>query len=53
MQKQKVFYFAAKAEGSVSMVSMEELRQMAASYVGLYGESCLQDLLALATVRPY
>lgn len=43
MQKQKVFYFAAKAEGSDSMVSVEELRQMAASYVGLYGESCLND----------
>ena len=43
MQKQKVFYFAAKGEGSDSMVSVEELRQMAASYVGLYGESCLND----------
>lgn len=43
MQKQKVFYFAAKVEGSDSMVSVEELRQMAASYVSLYGESCLSD----------
>jgi len=43
MQKQKVFYFAAKAEGSDSMVSLEELRQMAASYVSLYGEACLSD----------
>ncbi len=43
MQKQKVFYFAAPAEGSDSMVSLEELRQMAANYVGLYGESCLND----------
>jgi hypothetical protein len=43
MQKQKVFYFVAKAEGSDSMVSVEELRQMAANYVGLYGESCLSD----------
>ena len=43
MQKQKVFYFAARVEGSDSMVSLEELRQMAANYVGLYGESCLND----------
>ena len=43
MQKQKVFYFAARVEGSDSMVSVEELRQMAASFVGLYGESCLND----------
>ena len=43
MQKQKVFYFATKVEGSDSMVSVEELRQMAASYVGLYGEGCLND----------
>lgn len=43
MQKQKVFYFAANVEGSDSMVSLEELRQMAAGYVDLYGESCLND----------
>ena len=43
MQKQKVFYFAAKVEGNDSMVSVEELRQMAANHVGLYGESCLND----------
>jgi hypothetical protein len=43
MQKQKVFYFAAKGEGSDSMVSVEELRQMAAGYVNLYGEACLSD----------
>jgi len=43
MQKQKAFYFAAPAVGSDSMVSPEELRQMAVNYVGLYGESCLND----------
>jgi len=43
MQKQKVFYFAAKLEGNDSMISLEELRQMAAGYVDLYGESCLND----------
>jgi len=43
MQKQKVFYFAAKLEGSDSMLGLEELRQMAANYVSLYGESCLND----------
>ena len=43
MQKQKVFYFAAKLEGSDSMLGLEELRQMAAGYVSLYGESCLSD----------
>ena len=43
MQKQKVFYFVAKLEGNDSMISLEELRQMATSYVSLYGESCLSD----------
>ena len=43
MQKQKVFYFAAKVEGSDDMLGLEELRQMAANYVSLYGESCLSD----------
>ena len=43
MQKQKVFYFAARLEGNDSMIGLEELRQMAANYVGLYGESCLND----------
>ena len=43
MQKQKVFYFAARVEGSDSMVSVDELRQMAANYVRLYGEGCLND----------
>jgi hypothetical protein len=43
MQKQKVFCFAAKLAGNGSMISLEELRQMAASYVSLYGESCLCD----------
>jgi|GEM_PF-6963523 len=52
MQKQKVFYFAAKIEGSDTIADLEDLRQMAVNYVNLYGESCLQDLLALAAVRP-
>jgi hypothetical protein len=43
MQKQKVFCFAARLEGNDSMISLEELRQMAAGYVSLYGESCLND----------
>jgi len=30
-------------EGSDSMLGLEELRQMAANYVSLYGESCLND----------
>ena len=43
MQKQKVFCFAAKVEGCGDMLGLEELRQMAANYVSLYGESCLSD----------
>ena len=43
MQRQKVFYFVAKLEGNDSMISLEELRQMAVNYVNLYGESCLND----------
>ena len=43
MQKQKVFFFAARAEGSGNMLGTEELRQMAANYVSMYGESCLND----------
>jgi hypothetical protein len=43
MQKQKVFCFAARLEGNDSMISLEELRQMASGYVSLYGESCLND----------
>jgi hypothetical protein len=38
-----VFCFVARLEGNDSMISLEELRQMAAGYVSLYGESCLND----------
>ncbi len=43
MQKQKVFFFAAKAEGGDRMTGQDELHRMAADYVSLYGESCLND----------
>jgi hypothetical protein len=43
MQKQKVFFFAAKVEGSDSIADLEDLRRMAVNYVNLYGESCLND----------
>lgn len=43
MIKQKVFFFAAKAEGSDCMAGLEDLRRMAVNYVDLYGESCLND----------
>ena len=51
MQKQKVFYFAAKVEGCGDMLGLEELRQMAANYVSLYGESCLSDSETPSFVR--
>jgi hypothetical protein len=43
MQKQKVFFFAAGGEGRDRMIGADELRRMAADYVNLYGESCLND----------
>jgi len=43
MQKQKVFYFAARVEASDNMQGLAELRRMAENYVNLYGESCLND----------
>jgi hypothetical protein len=43
MQKQKVFFFAAKVEGSDTIADLEDLKKMAANYVRLYGESCLND----------
>jgi len=43
MLKQKVFFFAAKVEGSDCITDLDDLRQMAANYVDLYGESCLKD----------
>ena len=51
MQKQKVFCFVTKLEGSDNMLGLEELRQMAANYVSLYGESCLSDPETPAFVR--
>ncbi|MBU4268834.1 MAG: hypothetical protein KJ808_08330 [Acidobacteria bacterium] len=51
MQNQKVFYFAARVEGSDSMLGLDELRQMAANYVNLYGESCLSDPETPAFIR--
>ena len=43
MLKQKVFFFAARVEGSDKMADLDDLRRMAANYVDLYGESCLND----------
>jgi hypothetical protein len=43
MLKQKVFFFAAGGESSDRMIGADELRRMAADYVNLYGESCLND----------
>jgi hypothetical protein len=43
MQRQKVFFFAARIEGSDTIADLEDLRKMAVNYVGLYGESCLND----------
>jgi len=43
MLKQKVFFFAAKIEGSDTIADLEDLRRMAVNYVSLYGESCLND----------
>jgi hypothetical protein len=43
MLKQKVFFFAANTEGKDTMADLDDLRQMAANYVSLYGESCLND----------
>jgi hypothetical protein len=43
MKGQKVFFFAAKIEGSDTIADLEDLRKMAANYVQLYGESCLND----------
>ncbi len=43
MQKQKVFFFAAKMEGSDTIADLDDLRRMAVNYVDLYGESCLND----------
>ncbi len=43
MLKQKVFFFAARAEGGERMIGTDELRVMAADYVRIYGESCLND----------
>ncbi len=43
MLKQKVFFFAAAAEGLERLAGSDDLRQMAMNYVSLYGESCLND----------
>ena len=43
MQRQKVFFFAAKIEGSDTIADLEDLKRMAVNYVNLYGESCLND----------
>ncbi len=43
MLKQRVFFFAAKVEGSDKIADLDDLRRMAANYVDLYGESCLND----------
>lgn len=42
MPKQKVFFFVPKAEDG-DMAGSNDLRQMAADYVRLYGEGCLRD----------
>lgn len=51
MAKQKVFFFAAKVEGSDSIADLDDLRRMAVNYVHLYGESCLNDPETPAFVR--
>jgi len=51
MLKQKVFFFAMKAEGNDRMVEKDELRTMAADYVRIYGEGCLADPETPAFVR--
>jgi hypothetical protein len=43
MQKQKVFFFAAKADDGDSLLNLDDLRNMAANYIRIYGESCLND----------
>lgn len=50
MMKQKVFFFVPKAEGN-DMAGSDDLRRMAADYVRLYGEGCLQDPETPAFVR--
>lgn len=51
MLKQKVFFFAAAAEGKERMAGGDDLRQVAMNYVNLYGESCLTDPETPAFVR--
>ncbi|MCK7513199.1 MAG: hypothetical protein MZV70_60345 [Desulfobacterales bacterium] len=51
MAKQKVFFFAAKVEGSDTVADLDDLRRMAVNYVHLYGESCLNDPRRQAFVR--
>ena len=51
MLKQKVFFFAARAEGGERMIGTAELRVMAEDYVRVYGPSCLADLETPAFVR--
>lgn len=51
MLKQKVFFFAAAAEGQERMAGSADLRQVAMNYVNLYGESCLKDPETPAFVR--
>ncbi len=43
MQRQRVFFFAAKIEGSDTIADLEDLKKIAVNYVDLYGESCLND----------
>ncbi|MCU0276408.1 MAG: hypothetical protein MUF02_06090 [Acidobacteria bacterium] len=43
MLKQKVFFFAARAEGVERMIGADELRAMAVDYVRIYGAGCLAD----------
>jgi hypothetical protein len=51
MLKQKVFFFAAAAEGQERMAGSDDLRQVAVNYVNLYGEPCLNDPETPAFVR--
>jgi hypothetical protein len=51
MMKQKVFFFAARAEGGERMIATDELRVMAEDYVRVYGPTCLADPETPAFVR--
>ncbi|MBN2345850.1 MAG: hypothetical protein JXO51_05620 [Candidatus Aminicenantes bacterium] len=51
MQKQKAFFFAARAEMDDTLAAPLDLRRTAENYVRLYGESCLSDPETPAFVR--